>query len=72
MFNNNLTKLCLEFIPVGHWMSTLLLQYIDGCLCLLPHSTLNIQCERFLKQFHEIAIIVTASNHPEGILHADE
>ena len=57
-------------------MSTLISpsQYINVCLNLLPHSTLNIQCERFLKQFHETVTwsdIITVMV-PEGILNTDE
>ena len=41
MVNNEIMKLCLEIL--SHWMSTLLIsQYINLCLCLLSHSTLNI------------------------------
>ena len=40
MFINNLTELCLEF--VDHRISTLILQYNNICLHLLPHTTLNI------------------------------
>ena len=64
MFINKLTKRCLEILD--HQTSTLLKIYqclyiINVFLRLLPHSTLNIQCERFFK--HEIVI---SANLPEG------
>jgi hypothetical protein len=72
MFSNKHIKLCLEILRVGLQTSTLLIyQYIDGCLHLLPRSTLNIKFERFLKQFHK-TWITTSPDAPEGILHADE
>jgi hypothetical protein len=67
IINNNLTKLCLEII--GHQTSTLIPQYVNVCLHLAPHSTLNVKFERLLEQFHKIAI---STDSPEGILHADE
>ena len=51
-------------------MSALLIpQYINGRLCHLPDSTLDIQCERFLEGVDEIATGVLV---PEGILQANE
>ena len=70
MFNNNLTKPGLEFH--GRQMSTLISQYINACLHYLLLSTLNIKCERCLKQVHKVAICMDHTNIPEGVLHANE
>ena len=68
MVNNKLVKLCIEVL--GHRKSTLLIsQNVNISLSYLPQPTLNIKCERFLKQFHKIPISVDV---PEGILNADE
>ena len=68
MVNNKFIKLFLEIL--GHWKFTLLIsQYFNVYLHLLPHSTLNIWCERFLKQFHKIPI---TTDVPECILRANE
>ena len=47
----------------------LIAQHINGRLCHLPDSTLDIQCERFLEGVHEIATGVLV---PEGILQGNE
>ena len=68
MGNNKFIKLCLELL--GHWKSSISIsQYINVYLHHLLHSILNIRCERFLKQFHEIAVF---GNVPDSIHRADE
>ena len=68
MIHNNLVQLLFDFS--SHGMSALLIaQHINGRLCRLPDSTLDIQCERFLEGVDEIATGVLV---PEGILQANE
>ena len=69
MFNNNFTKPCLEILGQRKFPLNIFQYIINVCLRLLLHSTLNIWCKSFFKQFHKIAVF---SDIPESILQADE